>query len=109
MNLVEKLREALCFARSAANTCNDVEDGGTCNFDHPILMKSEDLTDNEIELAFNLADIKFDKETSGMWKDCYHILGVCEGQGSRRTEMAEQFADALIECGFTATVYYQMD
>ena len=37
------------------------------------------------------------------------IYGVVDGQGNRRTTMAEKFSEALEKQGFKSCVYYQMD
>lgn len=109
MNMIENLKTALCTAKVCSDMYKDEIDDGTSNFDHPIMMKPEGMKNSEIEEAFKQARIDYEKAKTGLWKGCYHILGTCSGQGSRRTLMAEKFADALIEQGYMATVYYQID
>ena len=109
MNSVEKLREALSTANAVALFFKDTVDDGTSNFDHPMLLKPEGMTTKDIEEAFKLAHINFERVKSGTWKNFYHVLGVCFGQGYRRTTMAEKFVEALKQAGYTATVFYQVD
>lgn len=106
---VKKLQEALRIGNVVVSFFKDEEDGGTANFDHPMLMKPDDMTKKEIEEVFNKANIHYDIETSGLWKNWIHIYGVVNGQGNRRTIMAEKFSETLKNFGFTSTVYYQMD
>lgn len=109
MNLIEKLREALSTANAVALFFKDTVDDGTANFDHPVLVKPEGMSNKEVQEAFKLAHINCEREKSGLWKNCYHIYGVCMGCGNRRTTMAEKFTEALKQAGYDATVYYQMD
>ena len=109
MTKVEMLKEALCTANAVALFFKDEVDDGTSNFDHPMLKKPDDMTKKEVEEAFELAGIRFDRESSGLWKGFYHIYGVVDGQGNRRTTMAEKFSEALKKQNYTSCVYYQMD
>lgn len=109
MNSVEKLREALSTANAVALFFKDVVDDGTSNFDHPMLLKPEGMSNSQVEEAFKVAHINCERVKTGMWKNFYHIYGVSLGQGSRRTTMAEKFAEALKQAGYTATVFYQVD
>ena len=106
---VKKLQEALRIGNVVVSFFKDEEDGGTVNFDHPMLMKPDDMTKKEVEESFSRANVRFEYEKSGIYKGWYHIYGVTLGIGNRRTTMAEKFSEALKNFGFTSAVYYQMD
>lgn len=99
------LRCALLIAYSEAQKLKDTEDGGTCNFDTPTLKLTSEWKEADVNEAFKLTGLQPYKVEKGY----YHILGACEGQGSRRTAMAEAFRDCLRELGYTSYVYYQID
>ena len=106
---VEKLKTALCTAKAVASFFKDELDDGTANFDHPLLFKPDGMTKKQILEAFEKALIHCEIETTGIWKNWIHIYGVVDGQGNRRTTMAEKFSEALEKQGFKSCVYYQMD
>ena len=99
------LRCALLIAYSEAQLKKDVEDGGTCNFDTPTLTLTSEWKSSDVEKAFNLTGLKPYKVANNV----YHVLGAVEGQGFRRTAMAEAFRDMLNGLGYTSSVHYQMD
>lgn len=99
------LRCALLIAYSEAQKYKEVEDGGTCNFDTPTLMLTSEWKEVDVNEAFKLTGLQPYKVD----KDYYHILGACEGQGFRRTAMAQAFRDSLKKQGYTSYVHYQMD
>ena len=98
------LRVALLKAVYAAEQKKDTEDGGTCNFDTPcIILKGWNKT--EVEEAFLLTGLRayFEKD------EVVKIFDGCEGQGFRRTAMAEAMRDSLKADKYTAFVDYRMD
>ena len=99
------LRCALLIAYSEAQKLKDMEDGGTCNFDTPTLKLTSEWKEADVNEAFKLTGLQPYKVEKGY----YHILGACEGQGDRRTAMAETFRDSLKALGYNSHVYYQMD
>ena len=106
--------EALQLARHAAimEGKNNTEDGGTCNFDQPILGKlPEGITWRTLKGLKDSYDRPMvEKIEYGFWKGCYSIPFIpLWGQGNQRTRMAEAAANSLNESGLNATVYYQMD
>lgn len=102
---IEALRVALLIARNEAKKLADVEDGGTSNFDNPII-NLYGWKDTEVREAFLLTGLRPYKEKDSF----YTILGVCtNGQGFRRTEMARAFRDSMRESGYNAYVEYRMD
>lgn len=98
------LRCALLIAVSEAEKAKDTEDGGTSNFDNPVIvLKSWKRQD--IEEAFKLTGLRPYFESNGV----VEILNSVEGQGFRRTAMAEAFRDSLRASGYISYVRYQMD
>ena len=99
------LRCALLIAHYEAQQLKDMEDGGTCNFDTPTLKLTSEWKEADVNKAFNLTGLQPYKVEKGY----YHILGACEGQGFRRTAMAEAFRDCMVQLGYVSHVHYQMD
>lgn len=97
------LRCALLIAVSEADKAKDTNDGGTCNVDTPILFLPG-WTWAQITEAFQLTGLVPSRRGSTVY-----ILRACDGQGFRRTAMAEAFRDSLKASGYNAAVDYQMD
>ena len=98
------LRVALLKAVANAEQFSQVEDGGTSNFDTPI-VKLEEWKESEIRRAFLLTGLYPDIEKNGE----VHILRACLGQGYRRTETAKAFRDSMKDSGYNTYVEYRMD
>ena len=103
----EKLTKDLATAKrdTMLAIMNDNDDGGTCNFDTPILLL-KGVRMNKLESAAVNAGVRISKWGTGY----YHINGdfLC-GQGNIRTKCAETFAKSLRSNGWEAYVYYAMD
>ena len=102
-NQIHALRIALLIARHASEQKKDIDDGGTCNLDMPVLVLP-DWKKEDIKKAFDFTGLTPD--ISG--KNIY-ICGAVNGCGFRRTAMAEAFRDSLKESGYQAYVYYKID
>lgn len=99
------LRVALLKAIAEAEQFNQVDDGGTSNFDNPVI-KLDGWKHTEVIEAFLLTGLNPYKEQAGY----YSILNFCtNGQGYRRTAIAEAFRDSLKASGYTAYVDYRID
>ena len=98
------LRVALLKAIAEAEKFSQVDDGGTSNFDTPVI-RLEDWQESEIREAFLLTGLYPDVEKDGI----VAILRACLGQGFRRTAMAKAFRDSLRASGYTSYVHYKMD
>lgn len=121
MNAVERLSRALKRAAfsSALHICDD--DGGTCNFDSPVLdyaacsMSKADAEAAIKAVGLHCHDWKPFRNHRGddgklVVAPTYLVIsGFQSGQGLRRTRMAEAFCQQLNEDGFEAGMYYQMD
>lgn len=82
------------------------EDGGTCNFDTAV-FKLDGARSATIKRAGELSGVDVDVRP---WLGSnYVFVNVGEGQGNRRTRMAEAAAKVLKDKGLDACVYYQMD
>ena len=96
---------SLIRAKLEAKKYADVEDGGTCNFDTPVLKLGSEWTDERRDRAFALTGLR----PYRISKSTIHVLDAVEGQGFRRTAMAEAFRDSLRASGYEAYVDYRMD
>ncbi len=100
-----KLIRALRRATVASMEHAEDDDGGTCNFDAPVLdYKSYGITKDAAEQAITSLGFHCYE-----WEDCLVITGFLSGQGNRRTQMAEAFSKSLDSDGIPSGVYYQMD
>lgn len=103
----EKLTRDLALAKNATfvTILDNTEDGGTCNFDAPVLFV-KNARIKELEKAAANAGVRISKWGDGY----YHIYGnfLC-GQGDLRTRCAEAFAKSLKNSGWDTSVYYAMD
>ena len=97
------LRVALLIAISEAEKAKNTEDGGTSNMDTPTIYLP-DWRESVIEEAFQLTGLVPSRHGSTIF-----ILRACEGQGYRRTAMAEAFCNSLRASGYTAGVDYRID
>lgn len=104
MKILE-LKSALLIAKIKADELKNVDDGGTCNFDTPTLKLPSEWSNWMLDVAFQHTGLTYERIN----KETIHILGAVEGQGFRRTAMAEAFRDKLCELGYVSYVYYQMD
>lgn len=102
---IKSLKYALELAKAEAMNYKTVEDGGTCNFDTPMIVLSSEWKDSDVNKVFKATGLRPYK----VEKNVYHVLGAVEGQGFRRTAMAEAFRDCLRKLGYSSYVYYQMD
>lgn len=102
---IDKLEMAILKAEKEAQKYADTEDGGSCNFDTPMIK----VKATEKQLAqmdwqvFKVGKRQSDRET---W---YQVLINLSGQGNRRTRMAEAAAKSLQEQGYESSVYYEID
>ena len=101
---IQNLALALVKARAEASLKALTEDGGTSNFDDPyIILKG--WKENQVKEACELAKLRLYK----LCGSTYEIFGATEGQGFRRTAMAEAFAQSLKSQGYISGVYYVID
>ena len=97
------LRVALLIAVSEAEKVKGTEDGGTCNMDTPTVYLPG-WNESAINEAFGLTGLVPSRHGNTVF-----ILRACEGQGYRRTAMAEAFCNSLKASGYSASVDYRMD
>ncbi len=105
-----ELKEALLKAKEAAQIAKTEDDGGTCNFDSPVLLyKKMGYNKSQAYGLIESLGMMAWEPSSSYWKGCIVISGATAGQGFCRTRMAEAFARSLKESGIESGVYYQMD
>ena len=110
MNII-KLKAAVETAQNEAMKLKDTDDGGTCNFDTPVIKLPEGIKPRK-DLEGYLDKYNrpmLEKAWGRMWKGWYFVNIELHGQGNRRTAMAEAAAKSLEASGLQAGVYYQMD
>lgn len=100
---LNKLVNDIATANNAAFEYSEISDGGTCNFDTPIMKIKLSRKEREALKDF-LTPIG-----GRYYKDWYYVEVCLFGQGDRRTRMAEAAAEVLENLGYTACVSYQMD
>lgn len=106
----ERLSVALKGARKEAERWIATEDGGTCNFDSPVLdYKAAHMNRKKAEEVIKAAGFR-----SYTWEWYGKTIGLVlcgftAGQGNRHTAMAEAACEYLKVAGVPAMMYYQMD
>lgn len=103
-----KLRDDLIAAYAETEYLEQTEDGGTCNFDAPVLHLDR-WNAKQIEQAAKEAGGSAWKWTWGKATMGWVFSPRSSGQGSRRTRRAEAIAKAMEAKGYSVSVYYQMD
>lgn len=103
--LTAALKQAIEAAKPYANS----EDGGTCNFDSPVIdYRAMSMSKNKAEEAIRAAGLRcFDWKLFGGTR--LVICGIGHGQGNRNTRMAEAAEKSLKAAGIATGMYYQMD
>lgn len=103
-----KLRDDLRAAYAETEYIETTEDGGTCNFDAPVLHLDR----------WNAAKIEQAAEEAGggafKWTWSGKLMGWVfdtnsSGQANRRSRRAEAISAAMKKKGYSASVYYAMD
>ena len=110
LSKTEKLTRAL--RRAAVHALEHVtdDDGGTCNFDSPVLIvEGSGMRTADVMYAVTQAGLRGWKGTERAWKGTVILNGFQHGQGNRRTNMAEAFRDSMVSDGYRCMMYYQMD
>lgn len=100
----DKLERAICNAEKAAREYANIDDGGTCNFDTPIIKIDKANKKRLAEMDWRVVPVD-----GKIWKGWYFVFIDLHGQGARRTKMAEVAAESLKNEGFDAAVFYEMD
>lgn len=100
-----KLEHDICNAEISARDFAAVDDGGTCNFDTPIVNLGKGVNKKKLaEMDWRIEPVS--ERGNGGW---YFVFIDLRGQANRRTKMAEAAAKSLQESGWEASVWYQMD
>lgn len=100
-----ELEMAILKAEKESMKFKDYDDGGTCNFDTPIIKLPDGIKPKDV----GGLEWKVEKIGGKFWKGWYFVFTDLRGQGNRRSKMAETVAKILKQEGIEAMVYYQMD
>ncbi|MEG1758374.1 MAG: hypothetical protein RR235_07970 [Oscillospiraceae bacterium] len=107
MNKYEQLTEDLKAAVESTASLEWSEDGGTCNFDAPILILPR-WQEEKVQAAAKAAGCG-----AWMWpcrgNKCFIISIPSSGQANRRSRRAEAVKDELRARGYNTGMYYHMD
>ena len=110
-DLIGALKKAQETAKAAGLLSDD---GGTCNFDSPVLYMpkgTRERTMDKIGLRAGVSFMKWESRPfAGADRTAWLIFGdFMSGQGNRRSRSAEAFAASLKADGFESDTYYQID
>ena len=103
-----KLRDDIRAALDATEWAEQTEDGGTCNFDSPVLYLDR-WNGKLVEQAAKEAGSSAFKWRWGRTTLGWVISPRSSGQGNRRTRRAEAIRDEMKKRGYDVGMYYQMD
>lgn len=103
-----KLRDDIRAALEATEYLEQTEDGGTCNFDSPVLYLDR-WNGKLVEQVAKEAGSSAFKWRWGRTMLGWVISPRSSGQGNRRTRRAEAMRDELKKRGYSVDMYYQMD
>lgn len=107
---IQKLIVDLNVAETCACNAYQENDGGTCNFDKPLILldkwKPEHIS--KVNEAFG-RQIIGDKMDYGFYKHYRMVMTTMYGQAMCRTKMAEAAYQSLKADGHEVVMYYQMD
>lgn len=115
MNKYTELITALKKAREKATAAGLLsDDGGTCNFDSPVLYMPKGTRQTTMDKIGLCAGVSFMKWESKVFTACGYSVWLIfgdfmSGQGNRRSRIAEAFATSLKADGFESDIYYQID
>lgn len=102
---IDALEMAIAKAEKEAQKYANTEDGGTCNFDTPMVKVK--ATERQLaQMDWRCSKVGKRQPDGGTWFEVWINL---DGQGNRRTRMAEAAAKSLQQSGYNASVFYSMD
>lgn len=105
------IREIVAAIKDAARTAQRFaahDDGGTCNMDSAFI-KAEGMSDTEAEEIGRISGVRVYLLNSQIYGQILMLGGLTDGQGFRRTKMAEAAQQTLEKKGLQSGVWYQMD
>lgn len=105
---IKNIAAAIEDAVKAAQNFAAHDDGGTCNMDSAFIQ-AESVTDAEAKEIEQISGVRVYLLDSEVYGRILMLSGVADGQGFRRTKMAEAAEQSLAERGLGAGVWYQMD
>jgi hypothetical protein len=106
VNEKERLVTAFKAANEAAIAADPKNDGGSCNFDTPVL-RLPGVRQEDVFACATAAGIGVDR-TKWLGPG-YFVRTAARGQAMRRTVMAEAACKELKARGYDVMMYYQLD
>jgi len=105
---IRNIATAIEYAVEAAQTFAEHDDGGSCNMDSAFIQ-AEGMSDAEAKEIGKISGVRVYLLDSEMYGRILMLGGITNGQGFRRTKMAEVAQQILAEKGLDSGVWYQMD
>lgn len=105
---IDKLERDICAAQREADKFMNINDGGSCNFDTPCIYLGRNTAAMRNALAcldWEVTPVDGGKYWTGWW----FVYINTNGQGDRRSRMAEAACDSLAAAGWQMRMYCQMD
>lgn len=106
---IEQWAELVSEAKQKALEANTGDDGGTCNFDQPVIDLSGWASKQIDVLRVKVPGMIGTKLSGKYWKGCYFMEFELFGQGNLRSRMAEAAYKHMKEGGMPVRMYYQAD
>jgi hypothetical protein len=106
---IEEWAKIMQEAKNLSRNYASVEDGGTCNFDTPVIDLSGWKAKQVDVLRAKAPGFIATKLTGKFWKGCYFMEFDLHGQANRRSAMAEAAYKHMKEKGMPVRMYYQCD
>jgi hypothetical protein len=105
---IRTIATAIEYAVEAAQEFAAHDDGGTSNLDSAFIQ-AEGMSHAEAEEIGKISGVRVYLLDSEMYGRILMLGGITNGQGFRRTKMAEVAQQILAEKGLDSGVWYQMD
>lgn len=83
-------------------------DGGTCNFDTPVVNFSG-MTQKDVDEVSRISGVRIGDKMSGFFKGYRFVSVELVGQANNRTRMAKAAQETMSAMGIDSMMYYQCD
>lgn len=103
----ERLNDAIQLAICESEKYKAVADGGTSNLDSVTIRIK--IPKRYVGVIHCAPRKMLARDYGSLWRGYYSLDIPLDGQGNRRTTMAETAVKRLRNSGYDAVVYYQMD
>jgi len=105
---IREVAAAIQDALKAAHKFAAHDDGWTCNSDSAFI-EAEGMSDAEAENIGRISGVRVYPQNSEIYGRILMLSGIADGQGFRRTKMAEAAQQILAKKALRSGVWYQID